>query len=326
MSPLIKHFSIALLLAVAPLPHALFSQSAPGAAASKAAKGARRPEVPKPDRADLSYGPFANNKLDLWLAKSERPAPLAVYIHGGGFVSGDKSGISPQLLRRYLDAGVSVAAINYRFRTEIPIQEVLRDSARAIQFLRSKAVEFHLDKTRVAAFGGSAGAGTSLWLAFHDDLADSKNPDPVLRESTRISAAVASSTQATYDILRWKEVLGAEAEAHAEPASESFGFYGLKSSAEMESPKGRKIRADVDMLGLITKDDAPVLLISTSAHDAMANRGDVLHSAKHAVAVQKRCNEVGVPAILKIVADLRAGDDSGVQPVDFVLKYLGVKP
>ena len=42
--------------------------------------------------------------------------------------------------------------------------------------------EFNLDKARVAAMGGSAGAGTSLWLAFHDDLADPASPDPVLRE------------------------------------------------------------------------------------------------------------------------------------------------
>src|SRR5262245_29152389 len=38
--------------------------------------------------------PHANNKLDLWLAKAERPTPLVVFIHGGGFVGGDKSGAS----------------------------------------------------------------------------------------------------------------------------------------------------------------------------------------------------------------------------------------
>ena len=89
-----------------------------------------------------------------------------------------------------------------------------RDCARAIQFLRYHAKKFNLDKTRIASMGGSAGAGTSLWLAFHDDLADPANPDPVLRESSRITAAAATGTQATYDLLRWKEFLG-EAAAQA---------------------------------------------------------------------------------------------------------------
>ena len=53
---------------------------------------------------------------------------------------------------------------------------------RAIQFIRSKAGEWSVDKTAFAAYGGSAGAGTSLWLAFHDDMADPHNADPVLCE------------------------------------------------------------------------------------------------------------------------------------------------
>ncbi len=146
------------------------------APAAKKAKRAAAPEI-APNHADLSYGPHPKNKLDLWLAKSNQPAPLIVFIHGGGFVGGDKSSASSAAIKQCLDAGVSFASINYRLRTEAPINTVLRDSARAIQFLRHKADEFHLDKTRVAAYGGSAGAGTSLWLAFHDDLADPKSDD-----------------------------------------------------------------------------------------------------------------------------------------------------
>ena len=56
------------------------------------------------------------------------------------------------------------------------------DGARAIQFLRHHADKYHLNKNRFACFGGSAGGCMSMWLAFHDDLADPKNPDPVLRK------------------------------------------------------------------------------------------------------------------------------------------------
>ena len=118
--------------------------------------------------------------------------------------------------------------------------------------------------------GGSAGAGTSLRLAFHDDLADPGNADPVLRESSRLTAATAA--QATYDVLRWKEFLG-EAAVQAAGGTHVPAFYGLKTMEQLNGPEGRKIRADADMPGLITREDPPVLLIASSEHDALKTRG-----------------------------------------------------
>ena len=277
-------------------------------------------QVPRtaPDRVDVSYGPHPNNKIDLWLAKSDRPTPLVVFIHGGGFVGGDKRQANPKAIQQCLEAGVSYASINYRFRPEVPIQVILRDSARAVQFLRYHAKEFNIDKTRVAAYGGSAGAGTSLWLAFHDDLADPNNADPVLRESTRLVAAGSSAGQATYDLLQWPALLGIDSLFKFATEPEILSFYGAKSMDELRSPAGAKLRADVDMLALITKDDAPVFLAASSEHDALANRGDVNHTSKHSIAVKKRCDEVGVRAVLKIGKTVPAAGS----PVEFLIERL----
>src|SRR5207237_763091 len=49
--------------------------------------------APEPTFADVSYGPHKPQMLDFWQAKTERPAPLLVFIHGGGFVGGDKAKI-----------------------------------------------------------------------------------------------------------------------------------------------------------------------------------------------------------------------------------------
>ncbi len=294
------------------------SEAQKAAKAAKKAKRAASADLP-PDRADVSYGPHPNNKLDLWLAKSDRPAPLVVFIHGGGFVGGDKSGASPAAIKQCLDAGVSFASINYRFRTEASINTVLRDSARAIQFLRQQAGELHLDKTRVAAFGGSAGAGTSLWLAFHDDLADPKSDDPVLRESTRLIAAGSTAGQATYDILRWREVLGSDEAMRFYPEATWPAFYGLLTLDEVRGPRGKELRADVDMLGLITADDPPVWLGASDRHEALENKGDTNHSPKHSEAIKNRCDEVGVACVLKIGDQVSEGESS---PVTFLLNRI----
>ena len=141
-----------------------------------------------PDVENASYGPHERNVLDLWKAKPQRPTPLVVHIHGGGFRAGDKSSLSPALLDLCLNAGISVATINYRLSQQAPYPAPMHDGARAIQFLRSKAKEWNLDARAIAATGGSAGAGISLWIGFHDDMADAKSADPVKRQSTRLSA------------------------------------------------------------------------------------------------------------------------------------------
>lgn len=261
-----------------------------GAARNSASK-------PKPTYANVSYGPDVRNKLDLWLAKSDKPTALVVYIHGGGFVNGSKDGASAEMIEGCLAAGVSYMSINYRYRTTAPIQDILRDCARSIQYVRSKAKEYNIDPKRIASYGGSAGAGTSLWLAFHDDLADLKNADPVLRESSRIAAAGAINTQGTYNLTRWAEILRKPEGEFTRPG-ESAAFYGAKNDDELETAKYQAILRDTDMLALVSKDDPPVFLYTSHPDGAIANRGALLHHPDHPRAVKKRCDEVGVPAIL----------------------------
>jgi acetyl esterase/lipase len=151
-----------------------------------------------PTYADVSYGPHARNVLDFWKAEGQGPRPLLVYIHGGGWVGGDKK----QPLERFqpfLSKGISYAAINYRLSGEAPLPAPVHDAARGIQFLRTKAAEWNIDTQHIALTGGSAGACTSMWILLHDDLADPKATDPVLRQSTRVCAAAVSAGQTSID-------------------------------------------------------------------------------------------------------------------------------
>src|SRR5262245_56454968 len=135
---------------------------------------------PMPTLADYAYGKESERqKLDFYRANSDRPTPVVVMIHGGAWIRGDKNTYRPEVIQPYLDAGVSVARINYRFIDQAmeqgidpPVKACVYDAARALQTIRSKAKEWNVDPARIGATGGSAGACTSLWLAFHDDLAD----------------------------------------------------------------------------------------------------------------------------------------------------------
>lgn len=163
------------------------------------------PSGPAPTMANVAYGTHPRQVLDFYQAKSDSPTPVVFAIHGGGWVNGSKDGYRNSA-KRYLAAGISLVAINYRMvpdatehGIEPPVKWPLTDAARALQFVRSKAKEWNLDKTRIGATGGSAGGCSSLWLAFHDDLADPKSDDPVARESTRLFCAAVSGPQTTLD-------------------------------------------------------------------------------------------------------------------------------
>lgn len=159
---------------------------------------AGEPQQLAPTHADLSYGPHAMNVLDFWKAAGDGPRPLLVYIHGGGWTGGDKKQDVARI-RPFLEKGISYAAINYRLTGQAPLPAPVHDAARAIQFIRSKAEAWNIDETRIALTGGSAGACTSMWILLHDDLADPKSEDPVLRESTRVAAAAVAGGQTSID-------------------------------------------------------------------------------------------------------------------------------
>ena len=192
-----------------------------------------------PDASDIPYGPHPRNVLDLWKADSPRPTPLWVWIHGGGFMGGDPSFVPPALLGDALPAGISVASINYRLSQQEPYPAPMHDAARAIQFLRFRGRHgWNIDPARVAAGGGSAGGGISLWLGFHDDLAERDSGDPVARESTRPTCMACTATQSSYDPNFIKSIIPGPAWRH-----EALQLLFRIKPADFNPPRAREIFA-----------------------------------------------------------------------------------
>ncbi len=268
-------------------------------------------ERPQPDIKNEKYGPHERNVLDLWKAKSDAPAPLVIFIHGGGFRQGSKDQVNPGLIQKCLENGISVASINYRLTDTAPFPAAMHDSARAVQYLRSKAKEFNLDPKKFGATGGSAGAGISMWLAFHDDLADAKSEDPVLRESTRIQAVVSQQGQTSYDPRVIKKVVGGR--AHEHPALGPF--YGLKAD-EVDSEKAHKLYEEASPIFHLTKDDAPVYLTYSGKDQPSDKPGAGIHSEKFGEYLKPEMEKLGIECKLVV------GRDSIDEHIKFFVKHL----
>lgn len=260
--------------------------------------------------ADVKYGEHFRQTFDLWLAESGAPTPLVLYLHGGGWGAQDKTDIHQHLeVRALLDAGVSVASANYRFLVDAnaaevspPVQWPLHDAARALQFLRSRAVEWNLDKTRIAASGVSAGGCTALWLAMRDDLADPASEDPVARESTRLLFTATKAPQPSLDPAELVEWI-----PNSEYGGHAFGYAG-RTRPETFAPflanreKHREDLASYSPMAHASADDPPVVLLFTKADRAPAKgepQRDPTHSPVLGLMLKARLDALGVPCELR---------------------------
>ena len=282
--------------------------------------------APPPTFADLRYGTMPRQTLDVWKAEGRgKPTPVVVLFHGGHFGGGDKASFhgSP-LLRPVLAAGVTIVAVNYRTLKLAPVQEIFHDAARSVQFLRSKAKEWNLDRDRIAAFGMTSGGTMALWLAFHDDLADPAAADPVLRESSRLRAVAAQTPQFTYDVLQWSEAIGIP---HDKFFPDAGSLYGFGPEADLRSDEGRAIRASVDVRAFISPGDPPVYLFSPQRGGRPEDRLRYLNHPVHARLLKSRCDAAGVNALLFTPGDGGTAPPGGndVAVSAFLLRELDVR-
>jgi acetyl esterase/lipase len=109
-------------------------------------------------------------ELDLYLPAAS-PAPLVVFLHGGGWRQGSRrsvgpayDGATPSPFDRMAHGGLAVASVDYRLSGEATWPAQLHDAKAAVRWLRSRADELDVDGTRIAAWGESAGGHLAALL------------------------------------------------------------------------------------------------------------------------------------------------------------------
>jgi acetyl esterase/lipase len=273
-----------------------------------------------PTYAKVAYGKHERQVLDFYQAKSDKPTPMVLFIHGGGWRNGDKNGVGD--VKPYLDAGISVASINYRYtqngvedKVVPPVQAPLGDAARALQFIRSKSAEWNIDKKRIGATGGSAGACSSLWLAFHKDMADPKSSDPIARESTRLYCAAVSGAQTSLDPRELREWLpNYTYGAHA---------FGLKDFPELFDSREKVLPwiNEYSPFALAGKDAPPIGLYYKGVENAKPgeNHPDPTHSPVMGMKLAEKLKSLGVEVVLAYTGHPSAAYPT---PTSFLIEHL----
>ena len=267
-----------------------------------------------PTHANVKYGEHERNVFDIWLADSAKPTPLAIYIHGGGFRAGSKEKLKPNERDQLLKAGISVAAINYRYMSvATPLPTPHHDARRALQLMRSKSKEWSIDKERVAAFGGSAGAQICMWLAFSDEMANPNSKDPIERESTRLTCVATSGGQTTNDIEFWQNkiatLLGPDTDVETlsrplgnitDPEKAHLAKWGAKTPDE-----AKEIARRHSAVSIVSADDPPIFMsygmtpTAKPPTDRGRIRGWLIHHVNLGIALKEKSDALKHEAHLK---------------------------
>ena len=161
----------------------------PLVAVAQAPKGPKLP-AGVTAQVDLAYGDHERNKLDLYLPKADKPLPLVIWVHGGAWEAGDKSGGNPAL--PLLTEGYAVASVNYRFSKHAVFPAQIEDTRAAVRFLRANAKKYNLNPDKFGAWGASAGGHLVALLAVGSDVKD-------LDGKNTTNPTVSSAVQAVID-------------------------------------------------------------------------------------------------------------------------------
>jgi acetyl esterase/lipase len=281
-----------------------------------------------PSKVDVAYGESPAQRLDIYQPNGAGPFPVVMFIHAGGWQSGDKKWfMSGENMKRYLNAGIAVVSINYRFIGMAskdglfpPVLGPFNDAKRAVQFLRYHAKEWNFDAARIALSGESAGACSSLWLGLSPEMANPASADPVDHMSTRVSAIGVTGAQTSLDPQQMREWVGPElaygGQAFGLPEAD-FALF-LKKRPEFE-----RYFPTISPAALLSANEPPIyLLYGRAPDDPKKDHMFYVHSPSFGIGFQKLAKRNGV--VCHLAWKGHPSEDFKGDVVDFIIQNLNL--
>lgn len=113
---------------------------------------------------NLKYGPHRRQAIDAYLPLGDPPYPILVFVHGGGWISGNKE-IYARICRTFAARGYLVFCVTYRLAPQAEYPACMQDVATAIRWVYDRARHFGGRRSSIFLAGDSAGAHLACWYA-----------------------------------------------------------------------------------------------------------------------------------------------------------------
>ena len=173
------------------------------------------------------------HRLDLYLPEHvEERLPVILWVHGGGWITGDKAG-GPAI--QFATKGYAVAAMNYRYSQHATFPAQLHDCKAAVRWLRANASAYSLDATHIGAWGASAGGHLVAMLGLTGGIKTLEGDLGNSEQSSRVQAVVDWFGPTDFLTLGPRETrtkfLGGDAIEHPEKANAASPMRFISSQA-----------------------------------------------------------------------------------------------
>jgi acetyl esterase/lipase len=241
-------------------------------------------------------------QLDIYKAKNlTKPAPLLVFIHGGGWKSGQREDYK-SYLNSFAMKGYITATVSYRLLPDSVYPACVEDIADAVQWLFTHGENYGYDPDRIALIGGSAGAHLALLTAYGWNKTGLKANFPDNKHKIKAVVDIYGPTDLTTEYARTQSVV--------------TNFLGHTYS---ENPKVFK---EASPIFYLDKNDPPTLILQgTSDQIVPYSQSDLLKT---------KLDSLGIPAVyyklplwphtMDVVQ--RVNDYCQLKLEDFVHKYV----
>ena len=209
-------------------------------------------------------------KLDLYLPeKADKPSPLVVYIHGGGWKGGNKSGCRISWMK---DHGYAVASISYRFSQEAIFPAQIHDCKAAVRWLRANADKYNIDKNRVAVSGSSAGGHLAA-------LMGTSGGDSFCEGKVGGNLKYSSKVQAVIDFYGATDfILRSKTQPHRANKEGSVVYCLLGGGADVKTDLAKKASSAY----YVTADDPPLLIFhGDKDKTVLLDQSEAIHKVYH---------------------------------------------
>lgn len=254
---------------------------------------------------DIPYVPDGDpsQRLDIYLPEKagDKPLPLLVWIHGGGWLGGSKNenpGAGLTARGEYASASVE-----YRFSNKALFPAQIQDCQAAIRFLRANAKKYHIDPDHIGIWGASAGGhlvallGTAGGADAFEKIGDHRD--------------VSDRVQAVIDLFGPADFPTVKSQAAADPHVKNiFNFEDLSSPyAKLFGAKpGERVELEksASPVTYVSKDDPPFLIIHGDA--------DTLVPYAQSVELEEALKKAGVDVILQRIPGGGHGGPAFVSP------------
>lgn len=211
-------------------------------------------------------------RLDLAMPEEmgDEPRPGIVFVHGGGWRSGDKrraNFLGPAL--EFAAQGYVCVSTNYRLLSHAPFPACVEDVKCAVRWFRAHADDYNLDPEHIGAYGNSAGAHLVAMLGLCPASAGLEGDGPWQEHSSMVQAVVCSATPSSF-LIPFND------RAQRGPPSRGQNTGGGPTTRNLSD----EMRKKISPITYVSADAPPFMIVhDTSDRTVAVRHGDDLHKA-----------------------------------------------